>query len=124
MFFIEDGVIYLTRGDYAELEVAITDGDGKPYTLAEGDVLTLSVREAPDDEAKLQFSVSSATDRIIINNADTAEMEPGEYSADIQLTTADGKRRTIWAHTSDDPRRRGRTGNWKNFILMPEVTMQ
>lgn len=122
MFLIEDGVIYLTRGDYAEIEIAITDGDGTPYTMAEGDTLTFSVRETPSDDSSLQFAVTSLTNRIIINHADTAGMEPGNYSADAQLTDAAGRRRTVWAHVPDQANKRGRTSNWKNFILMPEVT--
>ena len=123
MFMIEEGVIYLTRGDYAEIEIAITDSGGAPYTMAEGDVLTFSVRETPSDESTLQFSLQSLTNRLIINHADTADMEPGNYSADVQLTDAAGRRRTVWGHVVERAGRRGRTGNWKNFVLMPEVTM-
>ena len=123
MFMIEEGVIYLTRGDYAELEIAITDGDGNAYEMADGDVLTFSVRETPSNDSALQFSVTSPTNRIIINNIDTADMEPGNYSADVQLTDAAGRRRTVWGHVDERAGRRGRTGNWKNFVLMPEVTM-
>ena len=122
MFKVEDGVIYLTRGDYAELEIAITDSGGNAYEMAEGDTLTFSVREMPSDDSALQFSVTSPTNRIIINNADTAGMEPGNYSADVQLTDAAGRRRTVWGYMPEQVNRRSRTTNWKNFVLMPEVT--
>ena len=124
MFLVEDGVIYLTRGDYAELEVAITDSEGNAYEMVYGDTLTFSVRETPSDDSTLQFSVTSQTNRLIINHVDTAKMEPGQYSADVQLTSIDGKRRTVWAYVPDQANRRGRTSNWKNFVLMPEVTTE
>lgn len=36
MFKVEDGVVYITRGDDAELEVSITDSAGATYIKQKG----------------------------------------------------------------------------------------
>lgn len=52
---------------------------------------------------------------------DTREAEVGQYSADIQLTTADGEVHTVYPRLEGKARYRKR--NFKNFVIMPEVTM-
>jgi hypothetical protein len=44
MLYIENGVIALTRGDDAALEVAIHTAAGEDYQMADDDTLTLTVR--------------------------------------------------------------------------------
>ena len=119
MFFVEDNVIYITRGDDAELEVSITDGEGTAYTMQDGDVLTLTVRELPDFDSEAVCKIDSETNRIIFSHADTADAEAGRYSADIQLTS-EGKRRTVWPELEDSERYKVK--NFRNFVIMPEVT--
>ena len=119
MFKVEDNVIYLTRGDDAELEVSITDGAGTAYTMQDGDTLTLTVRELPSFDSAVIFSVSSETNRIILSHADTADAEVGRYSADIELVS-EGKRRTVWPELEDSERYKVK--NFRNFVIMPEVT--
>lgn len=123
MFRIVDGRPELTRGDYAELEVVIKDNEGNVYEMQEGDYLTFSMREFPEETSALLVQIHSVTNRIIFNHSDTADIDPGLYSADIQLTTADGKRRTVWCYIPDDVRKRGQVRNWENFVLLPEVTI-
>lgn len=120
MFKIEDDVIYLTRGDDAEIEVSITDTDGTVYEMADGDVLTLTVRALPDAESPVVFTVRSDSTRIVITHADTADAAVGRYSADVQLT-ASGLRRTVWPDLEGSSRYSVK--NLKNFVVMPEVTI-
>lgn len=119
MLLIEKDVIYITRGDDAELEVSITDGDGNAYTMADGDTLALTVRELPDFTSPVMFTVESATNRIILSHDDTADAEVGRYSADIELHSG-GLRRTIWPKLEEGSRYKVK--NFRNFVLMPEVT--
>ncbi len=119
MFKVEDSVVYITRGDDAELEVSITDGAGAAYTMQDGDTLTLTVRELPSFDSAVVFSVSSADNRIILSHADTANAEVGRYSADIELVS-DGKRRTVWPELESSDRYKVK--NFKNFVIMPEVS--
>lgn len=118
MFFVEDDKIYLTRGDDAALNVTLKDSSGAAYTMASGDTLTLTVRKTPGDDEAV-FSVSSGSTRLLIGHEDTADAQTGEYSADIQLMSG-GQRMTIWPEL--EGRNRKSDANFKNFVLMPEVT--
>lgn len=124
MFYIEDDAIYLTRGDDAVLTVEeILAGDGTAYELRPGDVLTLTVRAIPsaDSEALVKIDGAPGGNRIPIRHEDTASAAPGRYSADVQLTTAEGLRLTVWPKL--EGRAAYRAKNFNNFIIMPEVTI-
>lgn len=123
MLKIEDGIIYLTRGDDAVLQMDISAADGAAYTLQEGDTLTLTVRELPAAQADVLFSSESVpgSGRIVIRSEDTSGLAAGRYSADIQLNTEDGRRHTVWPELEGSMRYSVR--NLKNFVIMPEVTI-
>lgn len=125
MLKIIDERIYMVRGDDEVLEVNVSN-DGGAVTLGESETLTLTVRELPSKESPVIFASTSAPGktRIVINHADTSDAEYGEYSADIQLLTADGRRKTVWPVVEEDNLPKAGTKNWKNFILLPEVTME
>ena len=119
MLKIVDNAICITRGDDAELEVNIVDGEGTAYTMQDGDKLVLTVRELPDFDSAVVCQIESETNRIIISHADTAYAEVGRYSADIELI-ADGKHRTVYPTLEDSEMYKVK--NFRNFIIMPEVT--
>lgn len=120
---IENEKMWMTRGDDETISVDITKSTGEPYAMQAGDVITLTVRAAPAQDSPVLLQVQSApgSNRIIIRHEDTAELEYGAYSADIQLTTAEGLRKTIWPPEEANASRL-RSGNLKNFNLMSEVT--
>ena len=123
MLYMEENIIYITKADDGVLEMnSLVDAQGTPYELSEGDQLTLTVRSAPTDESPVVFATTSVpgSNRLVIRSADTADAEPGRYSADVQLTTADGYRFTVWPMLEGS--KRYRTSNLKNFVIMPEVT--
>lgn len=122
MFKIENDVIYITRGDNAVFEVtAYTDESQEtPYELQDGDSFTFTVRRIASKESQIVFAISSVSNRIVFSHEDTANVEVGKYSADIQLTTAEGDRYTIWPKF--DVTKSSREYNFKNFCIMPEVT--
>ena len=122
MFRVSNDLIEITRGDYRTLEVTIIDDRGQPYEMQEGDFLMLSVRETPEESSPLLVQIHSATNILTFTPPDTSGVEPGQYSSDIQLTTADGKINTLWEYVPVDQRSRGKVKNWKNFIILPEVT--
>lgn len=122
-FYVESNVIYITKGDDAVLEVSsITAEDGSAYSMQPGDVLTLTVRELPSESSPALLQVDSlpGESRIVIRHADTAELTVGRQSADVQLSTEDGKRYTIWPRLVGNLRYE--TKNFNNFVIMPEVT--
>ena len=122
-FYIESDVIYLTKGDDAVLEVSsIATEGGEKYALQESDVLTLTVRALPSAQspALIQIDALPGSNRIVFNHDDTAELDVGRYSADVQLTTAEGKRYTVWPTITGSGRYVVK--NLNNFVIMPEVT--
>lgn len=122
-FYIESDVIYLTKGDDAVLEVSsITAADGSQYEMQTGDVLTLTVRALPsaDSPALIQIDSLPGVNRIVLRHEDTAELNVGRYSADVQLTTAEGRRFTVWPTITGSGRYVVK--NLNNFVIMPEVT--
>lgn len=123
MFKIEDGVISITRGDDAVMEITAADESGTEYETQPGDVYTLTVRELPSRESAVLLEIPGApgSNRIPIRHEDTADLQVGRYSADVQLTTADGRRQTIWPELTGSARYKEKA--FRNFILMPEVTM-
>lgn len=122
-FYIESDVIYITKGDDAVLEItSIATEGGEEYALQETDVLTLTVRALPSAQspALLQVDALPGSRRIVFGHDDTAELDVGRYSADVQLTTAEGKRYTVWPTIAGSGRYVVK--NLNNFVIMPEVT--
>lgn len=122
-FYIESDVIYITKGDDAVLEItSIATEGGAEYELQPEDVLTLTVRALPSAQspALLQVDALPGSRRIVFGHADTAELDVGRYSADVQLTTAEGKRYTVWPTITGSGRYVVK--NLNNFVIMPEVT--
>ena len=122
MFYIEEQAIYLTRGDSAEVSIDLTTEGGEKYELGAGDTLTLTVRKEPTATSAVIFAKSvTGSGAVTITPEDTQDAEVGQYSADIQLTTADGEVYTVYPRLEGKARYRER--NFKNFIIMPEVTI-
>ena len=123
LFKIEDDVIYITRGDNAALDITayIDESQSEEYELQEGDKFIFSVRKIASAGSELVFAVETTTNRIVLSHEDTADKEVGKYSADVQLNTANGDRYTIWPQFSVT--KPSKEFNYKNFCIMPEVTM-
>lgn len=123
MLQIKNNIIFLTKGDEGVLPVDVTIEDGTAYELGEGEFLTLSVRSLPSADSPLLMRAQSnpGSNRIIIPAEATAEMEPGRYSADIQLTDSAGRPRTIWPDNTEV--KPSSQKSFDNFYLTPEVTV-
>ena len=121
MFYIEDDVINLTRGDDAVLTVPLTTDEGEAYAMSEEEVLTFGVRELPDEGSTVLMEIQSApgSNDISIAHADTEALAPGFYSAEVQLMTRDGQRVTVWPKLTGSARTS--LANRRNFCLMTEV---
>lgn len=114
-------VINLTIGDDASLEVALNTDNGEEYTMSQSEYLIFSVREKPTEESPLLIEIESdrGSNEIEIAHADTTNMSPGFYSAEVQLMTEDSKRITVWPKLTGNERTS--SANRKNFCLMTEV---
>jgi hypothetical protein len=115
-------VINLTRGDDACLEIPMENSEKESYTMGETEYLIFGVRKIPSKDSELLINIESApgSNRIVFNHVDTADLEIGEYSAEVQLMTAEGKRITVWPLPQGRQRIKENI-NRKNFVLMPEV---
>ena len=122
MLYIENGVIAVTRGDDATLEVTVHTSAGEDYPMSADDTLTLTVRALPSDSQPVLLSLTSApgSSRLVLRGADTADIAPGKYSCDIQLNRAGGGRYTVFPTPGPEALR---FCNWENFVLLPEVTV-
>lgn len=77
--------IHLTQGDSAHLNIEITNDDGTPYAIKEGDTLTMTVKAT---NGTLIFSKTvQAYESIILEPQDTINVGVGRYKYDIQLNT-------------------------------------
>lgn len=122
MFYVERDKIYITKGDYGKLSIDLVDGNDEPYTMQTGDRIVFTAKHIPDDINPCLI-IRSITNSIVFDPEDTKHMTPGTYSADIQLDTPSGKKITFWPKLSGN-RRIDATINFKNFIIMPEVTTE
>ena len=121
MLFVEENVIYLTKGDDGTMPVKVTL-NGEPYEMGATDVLTITVREMPDKGFPALLSTSSlpGSNNLVFVPGDSEDIDPGKYSADIELIDGSGKKHTIWPKLEGKLRSSGK--NYENFVIMPEVT--
>ena len=117
-------VINLTVGDDASLSVPLKTDDGVPYEMDSSEYLIFNVREKANEESPLLINLrsSSGDNTINFSHADTADLKPGYYSAEVQLMARDGKRITVWPKLSGGSKIS--QGNRKNFCLMSEVVFE
>lgn len=120
MLIIENNSIFLNRGDDAVLNVVITNSAGEAYEIRPGDSLTLSVRELPTADSPVLLTATSSTSEIELTHTITSLLDVGQYSADIELTLANGSRITVWPSLTGNARFKEK--NYKNFTIMSEVT--
>ena len=85
MLTIKGNEIHLTQGDSAILNVEITNDDGTPYAIKEGDSLTMTVKAT--NGTKIFSKTVQAYESIIIEPQDTIDVGVGRYKYDIQLNT-------------------------------------
>lgn len=82
--------IYLTRGDSARLQIAITNDSGEPYEVQEGDEVLFTVKKTVADAMALIQKTMTEEGEILIQPADTEGLAFGRYVYDCQLKTAAG----------------------------------
>lgn len=80
----DENNIYLTRGDYAAMDVIMTHDDGSEYTLQTGDSLVFTVRRIPGKgEIVIQKMVTAPL--IELDTDDTKDLTFGDYKYDVYL---------------------------------------
>lgn len=120
--------IWLVRGDDERIDVPLyvaKNDELIPYEMQPGDTVTLTVRKEPDADSPILLQITGAPGQTVIpiRHADTKNLPLGRYSADIQLLTADGLRKTVWPDFEAGSSNRWKVRNTRNFYLVSEVTM-
>lgn len=95
MLKIDEGKIYLTRGDTAYLEVAITLNDGSLYSMGPADKLRFSVKKNIADSEYAFQKVTQGSNLFTIDPVDTNGLDTGKYWYDVELETAIGEIFTV-----------------------------
>lgn len=94
MYTIKKTSITLTRGDTLKAQISITDKDGNPYDVKEGDVIRFAMKKTysdPDTKVLIVKEIPNDTLILTLEPEDTKELPFGQYVYDIQLTTAAGE---------------------------------
>ena len=88
MLFIDtDDNILLTRGDTATLNISITDAEGSPYVMQEGDTLKFSIKRIYEQpEVLLEKTVTEPV--VTLVSEDTDSLSFGVYHYDIVFINA------------------------------------
>lgn len=107
MFKVENNNIRMIRGDSGVFTITITDTNGTPVELTDGDVLTFTLRKAARNSA-IVLQKNIAGGKLDIKPADTEGLTFGTYVYDIEFKRADG-----YVDTVIPPH---------EFLLMEEVT--
>ena len=90
------GIIRLTRGDTARLEVSVTNSqNGEPYEIRADDTVTLTVRRTANDPTIQMQKTVVGSGSFYIAPKDTQHMQFQKYVKHIQITTAAGDVYTV-----------------------------
>lgn len=92
MLFIKGTEIYLTRADSAIIDVIVTNSDGSPYEIQEGDRIIFRLRKDGKNSpiiCEKDANVSEMT--LTLDPKDTEPCENGQdYRYEFELVTAAG----------------------------------
>ena len=99
--------IQLVRGDTLRAKLTLQDKAGNLYIpTADDEILFTVKRNAMTDKALIQVRVENS--EVVLNPADTENLEFGSYVYDVQVILSDGTRDTVIQANI--------------FELLPEVT--
>lgn len=81
--------ISVVRGTSNSFGIAITDSEGRPYTLETGQVLVFALKRKPKDEERIMVKQITVTVNgeyyLELTPADTMDLECGKYYYDIGM---------------------------------------
>lgn len=82
--------IEMVRGTNGVFGIMVTNADGTPFTIAEGQTLVFAVKKRPKDEErlivkKITNSIEAGTFYLELFPNETADLEPGKYYFDVGL---------------------------------------
>jgi len=86
--------IKMTRGDSAELTVALTTAGGESYDFSDDTVKFGVKQSAWERDLMLEKTVDSSTGKFVIEPEDTANMPFGDYLFDVRVYHTDSEEKT------------------------------
>lgn len=97
MLYIDDkGVIRLTRGDTARLNIPIkNDLDNSEYVVQSDDILYFTVKKSTRDSEPLFQKSVKGSNTIHIKPEDTSKLSFGKYKYDVELNMSSGDVYTV-----------------------------
>jgi len=92
--------IAVFRGDSAEIEIVVTDADGAAIDLTNADAIFTAKEREDDEDAVIEkaldiYDPTHGKMKLSLATSDTA-IEAKTYPADIEITFADGRVKTVW----------------------------
>ena len=93
-YTIKKKAITLTRGDTLKAQVHITDKEGNPYEIQEGDKVRFAMKKTyndADEDVLIVKDIPTDTLILTLDPEDTKNLPFGSYVYDIQLTSAAGE---------------------------------
>lgn len=109
LYVNEDGVVRLTRGDTARLEITVKNSlTNEDYSFEPEDILTFTIKKTVKTATPLVQKVVKGDNTFHIEPNDTKDLSFRKYFYDVQLTRANGDVYTVIVPTA--------------FELMKEVT--
>lgn len=94
MISVDGNTISLTRGDTESLVVTVTDAEGNPYVLGEGEYIELCVKAKPTD-AEVLIRKTTTDGTIAFERADTWGLAVGKYAYNVRVENGTTSYHTI-----------------------------
>lgn len=94
MISVDGTTITLTRGDTETLGVTITDAEGNPYELQEGEYVELCVKAKPTD-ADVLIRKTTTDGNIAFERSDTWGLVVGKYAYNIRVEDGTSSYHTV-----------------------------
>lgn len=94
MIVVDGTTITLTRGDTETLTVTVTDADGQPYELGEGEYIEFVAKAKPTDAEPLIRKVTT-DGAITFDRADTWGLATGKYAYNVRVENGTSSYHTI-----------------------------
>ena len=107
MLKIEGKKIWLTRGDYAEIDISVVDNDsGQAHVFIEGETVIFRVGGTYKIEKECVIDLTENTCTLILEEEDTEDFRFGNYKYEFEYINVYGKPDTFIAN--------------EDFIITPE----
>ena len=94
MISVDGTTITLTRGDTETLTVTVTDADGQPYELGDGEYIEFVAKAKPTDAEPLVRKVTT-DGTITFDRADTWGLAVGKYVYNVRVEDGTSSYHTI-----------------------------